>query len=199
MTHGYSYLHSLKKCPCCCHISAHKPSTWGRVTCMARCSLDADCKCHLQGLRCAFSCRELHISYHPPDICSACVDMLPYISGKRSPLKLPFHRGKMEQRALDWIFRTVVLQPFITEVYFVPRLAVLFPQFCLKLASLFRCFKSSALTLDVWEAATWCKSHLRKGIKAPAFLRLFFFLPQKFCCWHCRVQGSFWIKLTVLY
>lgn len=54
MTHGYSYLHSLKKCPCSCHISACKPSNWGRVTCMARCSLDADCKCHLQGLRCAF-------------------------------------------------------------------------------------------------------------------------------------------------
>lgn len=140
MTHGYSYLHSLKKCPCSCHISACKPSNWGRVTCMARCSLDADCKCHLQGLRCAFSCRELHFSCHPPDICRACEDMLPYISGKLSPVKLPINCGKMEQWALDWIFRTVVLRTFSKEIYFVSKLAVMFSQFCLKLASVFHCF-----------------------------------------------------------
>lgn len=44
-----------------------KPSTGGRDTCTASCSLDPDCKCRLPlGLSCAFSCTELHISIAKP-------------------------------------------------------------------------------------------------------------------------------------
>lgn len=138
MAHGCPYFHSLEECLCRCHRGTHKPSVWGRDTCMARCSLDADCKCRLpaprQGPRWAFSCREVHVSCHSPrPFQSPC--RYPCTSPELGLVVLPIGCGEMGQAAPDWIFRAAVLQLFGTEVDFVPRVAVLCTQFCLKTAS----------------------------------------------------------------
>lgn len=63
-----------------------------------------------------------------------------HISAELSPVELPVGCGNVSQATLGWSLRTVVLQPFGTEVDFfffflVPKPAGLCTQFCLKLAS----------------------------------------------------------------
>lgn len=191
MARGCPYLHSLEECPCRCHHhGTHKPSIRGRDPCMAR-MLTASAVCLLlgrvpDGPFLAGKCK--YPVTLPEPFQSPC--RYPCTSPELGPVVLPIGCGEMGQAALDWIFRPAVLQLFGTEVDFVPRVAVLCTRFCLKTAlpSAFCCFKSSASALDAWEAATCCKSRLKTGIEAPAFIEAFW---GKFCCWLGKVQSGF--------
>lgn len=131
---GCPYLHSLEECPCRCHHGTHKPSVWGRAPCMAR-MLTASAVCLLLGRvpDGPFLARKCKYPVALPEpFQSPC--RYPCTSPELGPEILPIGCGGMGQAALDWIFRPAVLQLFGTEVGFVPRVAVLCTQFCLKTA-----------------------------------------------------------------
>lgn len=158
---------SLGEHPCCCRSDAHKPQHWG--LCPARRSLDPDRKSRLPGgLSCAFSCRELDISvakpqWKPAHMCSAGL----------SPVKLPAGCGNVSQAALGSSLRTVGLWLLWHRswfgFFFVPKPAYLRTWFCSKLAPALRSFK--AFSTGCTGVCDTCKSRLKKGIRALAFLR----------------------------